>query len=382
MLRIEFSSADPTNYISELGKHEITLHDIRFKNDLTFCAHIEHKEYFRVAKIAKHKNCNIKVLDRNDLLYHLRKTARRPVLILGVLIVLLLTIYLPTRILFLEIKGNERINSIEIKNCLEENGVYFGVSRRSIRSEAIKNAVLSELPELQWVGVNTYGCVAVISVKESGDLLEKGQESGISSVISSADAVIAGITVKRGTALCSVGQAVKKGQKLISGYTDCGIALRGERATGEIYGYTRREIIALTLQPDHMVANGDARRVRFSIKLGKNIINLRKDSSNLGMGCGKIYSEIYISLPGGFDLPIAIVKETYIPYVADIRKNQSQQCDWLLVSVENYLHRQMRQGEILAKEYSFIDTTTYEGMTCRYFCKEMIGYELIEELIQ
>lgn len=30
----------------------------------------------------------------------------------------------------------------------------------------MKNALLSAIPELQWAGVNTYGCRAVISVRE------------------------------------------------------------------------------------------------------------------------------------------------------------------------------------------------------------------------
>ena len=35
-----------------------------------------------------------------------------------------------------------------------------------IRSEKVKNSLLQRIPQLQWAGINTDGCVAVISVRE------------------------------------------------------------------------------------------------------------------------------------------------------------------------------------------------------------------------
>ena len=47
------------------------------------------------------------------------------------------------------------------------------------------------------------------------------------------------------SALCAPGQAVSKGQVLISGYTDCGLCVLSQRAQGEVMAYTGRSFSAL-----------------------------------------------------------------------------------------------------------------------------------------
>ena len=62
----------------------------------------------------------------------------------------------------------------------------------------------------------------------------------------SRDGFIVSATVTRGNFLCRVGQSVKAGQVLISGYTDCGICIQATRAEGEIYAQTSRDFAAVT----------------------------------------------------------------------------------------------------------------------------------------
>ena len=71
------------------------------------------------------------------------------------------------------------------------------------------------------------------------------KSAGVGSIVASRDGVITSITTTKGTPLCKAGQAVKAGQILISGYTDCGISIRADPAEGEVFAETYREMMTL-----------------------------------------------------------------------------------------------------------------------------------------
>ena len=147
----------------------------------------------------------------------------------------------PGRVFFIEIEGNQQIPDRLILEVVQENGIQFGAVRRDIRSEKIKNILLEKIPQLQWVGVNTNGCVAVISVRER-QFENDSQEYSFGSIVASRDAIIQQITVLRGTQLCKVGQAVKAGEILVSAYKDYGISVKMTGAKAEIYGQTEHNL--------------------------------------------------------------------------------------------------------------------------------------------
>ena len=83
-------------------------------------------------------------------------------MVIGLCLLLLLVCILPTRVLFMRVEGNESIPENLILEAAEDCGIRFGASRSAVRSEKVKNGILSRISELQWVGVNTKGCIAVI----------------------------------------------------------------------------------------------------------------------------------------------------------------------------------------------------------------------------
>ena len=178
----------------------------------------------------------------------------------------------------------------------------------------MKNALLSTLPQLQWAGINTSGCVATISVREKNTNEELTPEVGIGNIIAKTDGIIQTCTVLNGTALCSAGDAVTAGQILVSGYTDCGIALKAVRAEAEITASTIRSVSAVTLLPDVIRGEQIHEETKFSLRIGKKLINLFKDSGISDTSCVKMYTEEYLTLPGGFRLPIALVTQRCIYY--------------------------------------------------------------------
>jgi hypothetical protein len=135
---------------------------------------------------------------------------KRPALA-GGLLLLVLILWLPSRVLFICVAGNTLVPEKQILEAAEKCGVGFGASRKDVRSESVKNALLEALPQLQWVGVNTSGCHAVITVREKS-LPEKEEESDFpASMVASRDGYILSCTAERGSLAVTPGQTVQQG---------------------------------------------------------------------------------------------------------------------------------------------------------------------------
>ena len=74
-------------------------------------------------------------------------------------------------------------------------------------------------------------------------------------------------------------QVVKKGEILISGYTDCGIAIRATDAAGEVYAKTTREITVIFPTNYALKSNDTVEFKNISLIIGKKRINLFKINS-------------------------------------------------------------------------------------------------------
>ena len=204
----------------------------------------------------------------------------------------------------------------------------------------------------------------------------------MSSIIALEDGIITSCTVTKGNALCKVGQVVRKGQMLVSGYTDCGISIRAEQAQGEIYAQTQRktDVILPDIAQDQAIKSSVTRK--YSLIIGKKRINLFKGSGISDTSCDKMYLENYITLPGGFQLPIALVTETiYTCTLDDATTDEDDAGDILTDFSQSYLRSQMIAGEILdATEDISVSNGCYL-LSGKYTCNEMIGLTQDEEII-
>lgn len=381
-IRVILISADPGGTLRAVSEKGITVHNVTVEEDGMTCRFvIPASAYQTLEAVATRRGDSLQVLERKGAVRILYGLRRRPVLLFGLLFVFALTMYLPTRILFFQVSGNENLSDREILSAAESCGVYFGISRRELRSEKMKNAILEAMPQLQWAGINTSGCVATISVRERSTSQEKKQDSGVSSIVAVRDGVISEITVERGDGMCQVGQAVKEGQVLISGYTDCGLTIRATRAQGEIYASTQRALTVISPAVQSQRGEKTETTKNFTLILGKKRINFYKGSGISYSSCVKMYSESYLTLPGGFQLPIGIATEVIEEYDCAECAVSSDQSPGLEDFARNYLVQQMVAGQILSARLEPGTTEDLIFLQGEYACREMIGKVRSEEII-
>ena len=377
-VRVQVTSADITGFLDRLTVKGLTVRDMEVDGSLDISFAVDRRDLPLLREICERQGSTLKIQRRIGVYWTLRAMGARPVLFFGGLFLLVLLFWVPSRVLFVEVEGNCTVPTRQILVAAEENGICFGVSGRSIRSETVKNGILEAIPELKWVGVNTRGCVAVISVREVTWEPTELPRDGISSIVSCADGVILTATATSGNMLCKPGQVVQKGQILISGYTDSGVALRGLHAEGEIYARTIRNLTVVSLGESSRIT-GICREVSaYSVILGKKRINLWKGSGKTGVTCGRMYTEYYITLPGGFRLPIVLAKDTTLLYDTEVMQSAPE--DRMMDFAGDYLLTQLIAGKILDSRKKVSWEETLCRMEVMFHCTEMIGRHKAEEI--
>ena len=379
--RIRITGANTSGVVDDLCKNGVVLEGVRAEDELSVCATIRSRDLTKLKGRVERQNHSVSVVGTGGIYQLTTEVVKRPILLFAICLIVFLSFWVPTRVFFIGVTGNGNILTWRILQEAESCGICFGAKRSYVRSEVVKNNLLESIPGLQWVGVNTKGCTAVISVRE--DLSEKSntENVGYSNIVAERDGIVLYTSVTAGSPACAVGDAVQEGQVLISGWQDMGLLVKTTRASGEIFAQTERQIEMIT--PVSMTQKGEIvyDETKYSLLLGKKRINLSKGSGISYTGCDKIYERKYLTLPSGFVLPLAIEIERTIVREA-LEYSQDKECiqTLLLEQIDRYLLDQTVSGTIQSRILQIEDKKTLCRIIARYNCVEMIGRERIGEM--
>lgn len=379
LLDVELTGAGVVDTMNRAIKKGIILYGVNQTGDLSVRMQISVSDYFVLNKLAAKQGDELVIFGRRGPRFWAIKIMKRPVVLVALMVLLCLSVWLPGRVLFVAVEGNEQLSSQLIMQTAEECGIYFGAKRVVVRSEKVKNKLLQKLPQLQWAGVNTVGCTAVISVVE--DVPKKGSGSNLpaSSIVARCDGVILSVTATSGASKCKVGDAVTEGQVLISGRSEEGVLYKYTRAKGEIMAQTSRTYTVIS--PGSYINRGAIvdRERKLSLLIGKKRIKLSKDSGIYYDGYDRIYMEYCVVLPGGFSLPLALAVEEYTMH----EQSKALMQDARTIAAETadrYALSQMICGSILSRSVQQEEGSDIYKLFVDYLCTEMIGVERNEEL--
>lgn len=356
--------------------HQCNISDLELIDELTATFWLHRADLGRI----QHTNDRFEVIGHSGLFWTIDRLKKRPVLLAGIMLLICLIFFLPTRVLFVSVHGNDQVSDTTILDAAQNCGIVFGASREHVRSEKIKNALLRSIPQLQWACINTKGCVAEITVQER--LMDNNSEScGLSNIVAGRDGIITGITVYSGTPLCRVGQVVKKGQLLVSGLADLGLVIKSCSADAEITAETTHSVTAVVLPVYTKVEENTKIENRYSLLIGKKLIKFYKDSGILSPECGRINKIYNLILPGGYPLPISVIREQVLHRnVSTCVDNETDAFPWLSDAADTAVQSEMIAGEIIKRA----SESENDGSLCRfrahYRCREMIAVVQKKEL--
>lgn len=374
-------SADPGSALSAWAGAGIRFWEPRVTEPLTLELTLDRRDWKKLEALCRRRGDSLKPLGRRGLWWDLGAFLRRPGLMLGLILLIVMMTALPKRVWFLKFEGNTTVSEARLTAAAQECGLSFFARVPEIKSEEFKNKLVNLLPEIGWAGVEFRGGIATVTVREQEVRPQIRDRSLPANVVADRDGIITSMEVLGGQALCSVGQGVLEGELLVSGFVDCETHTQVTQADAEIYALTRRDLTLVT--PENWAVKGAAEEKTWSLALilGKRQIKICGKSGILPGTYDKIRTVKMLTLPGGYTLPLGISLERGTRYRA--AEGTAQMPEKALCNFGRaYLAEQMLAGKILTAE----ETVTREGgryvLTGSYTCNEMIARQMAVEPIE
>lgn len=139
-------------------------------------------------------------------------------LLIGAGLSMLLVAFLSCFIFDVVVENDSANLQAEIKEVLVQNDLAIGKFRPLQNAEKIEQCLLNNIRGISLVSASFRGTNLFVSYTLKTDMKEILQNTQNQNIVAKNDGVITHISVVSGTAVVSVGQAVKKGQILIAGY--------------------------------------------------------------------------------------------------------------------------------------------------------------------
>jgi similar to stage IV sporulation protein len=320
---------------------------------------------------------SIRQIRKSGVPFFLWRMRKRYFLLFGLLCCFLAIRAMALFVWEIDVYGNETVPKARILETLRDLGVSPGAFGPGVKSEALSNDVLLQIPELSWFAVNVRGSHADVLVRERVPKPRIVDESRPTMVYAVKSGVITKTSVLEGAPKMTAGDTVEKGDVLVSGVM---VSRTGGRrlvhAMAEVTARTWYELSAqIPLESSVKRYTGEVKEKRALVIAGQRI-NLYFKGGILWSNYDKITSEKSFRLPGGVELPFAVVSERYEAY-APIKTflGRGEAAELLKEGLMRRLNAQLDGGELAAAEFEITGDGGAVTVILRAECLERIAAE-------
>ncbi len=172
------------------------------------------RDYKRIRKFRKKCGVRLKIKRRYGLPFIMRRYKRLG-LAVGAAAFAAVLFIMPKFVWSINISGNKTVDSAQIYEALETVGITIGTPLDDVDADNMRLRLALLLPELSWASINIDGTAVNVEVREASKRIEADER--YSNLVAQFDGVITAVYVRTGTAAVKVGDAVTKGEMLVSG---------------------------------------------------------------------------------------------------------------------------------------------------------------------
>ena len=333
-------------------------------------------------RAAAESGCTLSNIRRSGLPYFLFGLRHRYALLAGLLLCLGTLAVGSKVVLDIEVIGNETLSDREILCQLRLCGLGIGSYGPSVPVREVENRMLRTMDGLDFCSLTFYGPRAVVSVREAEEKPEIEDDTRPADVVSVTGGIITHMEPWSGDALFQEGDAVLKGEVLISGimtmdppsYTEQDLGTMTVRASGRVLAQTWRTLEAQAgLTAPGKVYTGRETR-RYSLNLMGRRVNFYENS---GISYGKYdrMTQIKTWAPlGDRGLPILWQRETIREYETAPLPLDPEQIETMLKErLAETLAARLDEGKILRQDFQSRREGDTLTVTLLAQCSEQIG---------
>lgn len=188
------------------------------------------KDFKRIKEVAKKTQCRININRKKGLPFMLNKYKKRKIFVLALLVIITSILATSRYIWNIEIIGNEKINTEEIMQQLNEKGIVIGAQKSKIDTEEIISGIRLKRDDIAWMSIDLNGTNAIIKIVENTEKPEIIDKNDYCNIVSNKSGVITKINAKTGTPVVKIGDVVTK-DTLLVGRMDGGKIYRNKICT-------------------------------------------------------------------------------------------------------------------------------------------------------
>ena len=380
------AGAFPERFLNLCAQNGVGFWDLTWQDAHTLSLRVSRRDGRRVGALAEKAGCEARAEGRRGMPYFLGGFRRRRALLIGLALSLGAVCLLSRFILTVEVSGNEQVPTAVILAELSRQGVRPGAYGPGLDLRRISQEALGRIEGLSWMSVNLHGTRAEVLVRERGEAPALRDESTPAHVVADADGVLEEVEVLEGQALFQEGQAVLAGEIVISGVVDLKEPLyatvdAGQRlvhARGNLWATTYRTLSGcIPLEARVKVYTGASERTWSLTVLGHTLNFFGKGSISTA-GYDKMTTTHILTLPGGREMPLALVETEYRAYettAAAIQTGAAQAMleEQLLGRLEELIGE---EGSVLSTSFSVREEGGMLTVTLKARCREQIGREV------
>ena len=197
----------------------------------------------RFVAACRAQNIDVQIVAYRGLPKLFKHLCARSGLLVGAVLALALIILSGLFVWDVQVSGNVEMTEGEVIEELRACGFGVGSYLPTLRVREIENRVLIASDRIGWLSINTDGTVARVQIIEHipGENENAAPSQNPANLVALADGQIEYLELYRGNAVVTVGQAVKKGELLVSGLYDSKTgSFRYTRAAGRVIARTER----------------------------------------------------------------------------------------------------------------------------------------------
>lgn len=304
---------------------------------------------------------------------------RRIGLVLGGVLAVILLCLSGRFVWSVDVVGNERLSDEEVREILRACDFGVGTYIPSVQVRALENRVLIASDEIAWVSVYLDGTVARVQVIERDDapkpIAPSADPAKPANLVAAYDGQIELVMLYRGEAVVTIGQAVRKGELLVSGiYSSPSTGFRYTRAAGEILARTEHTYrVEIPLSYEEKVY-GERKMRSATLNFFDFPLKIFKNTGNVNGNCDIMKEDTEFTVFGGRTLPLTVTRTYTCPYTLQTRTRTADAAlELAYAELDGTLTELSSSAELLGKRLTTEITATAVVLTCTVTCIENIA---------
>ncbi len=193
------------------------------------------KNFKRLKNLIRKKGLRAHILKKRGLPFILSKNRKRLGFFTGLFLFFALLNILSSFIWIIDVTGNSVVSKQEITDALNKIGICEGLNKNLINPKSHREKLLLELDTLAWASLNIEGCRLTVNITE---IKKEDSAHSPSNLKAKTSGIVKKINIVSGNCVVKSGDAVNKGDILVSGIIETADNTSFVASAGEIFAET------------------------------------------------------------------------------------------------------------------------------------------------